>query len=219
MKKLFLIFLAISFNQISFAHKEWVHQHLAIEAYKLLKMRYPGLTSSIMETRIGTQTQLASPDLGSWIGVRVGVQTNGGNLAERWAVAGMYEWRFSKVFSVPVEFYLFRDRGYVFNEIGHRQKVFETLPILSVGLKIRFGFRTVNAYVQGGMEYISGSGFFLTTPNYAVGIEFFLTEKISLYSNIHKNIIPDYRHFITIGTNIKIDTFIRSVIHNQGGVL
>lgn len=52
---IFMMCVLLSCNEL-FAHKERVHQHLAIEAYKLLKLRYPLLASSIMETRIGTQT-------------------------------------------------------------------------------------------------------------------------------------------------------------------
>lgn len=39
-----------------YAHKEYVHQYLAIEAYRLLLDRYPGLASSEFAAHIGTQS-------------------------------------------------------------------------------------------------------------------------------------------------------------------
>lgn len=53
MKKLFLIFLAISFNQISFAHKEWVHKYVVIQAYEFLKLHHPSIISTDFNSRIG----------------------------------------------------------------------------------------------------------------------------------------------------------------------
>jgi hypothetical protein len=154
----------------------------------------------------------ASPDMGSWIGMRAGVQTNGGDVGERWAVTGMYEWRFTKVLSLPVEFSWFKHRVQGYADRGNYlefYKDFEERPIISVGLKIRMNFWKGNIYLQGGTEYMSGSGFYMIMPYYAGGVEVFFTEKFSLYSNIHKNIVPDYKHFVTIGTNLMIDSVIR----------
>jgi len=38
------------------AHREYVHQYLAIEAYRLLLQRYPGLSSTEMASHIGAQS-------------------------------------------------------------------------------------------------------------------------------------------------------------------
>ncbi len=50
------VFLLLNFvPQTLRAHKEYVHQYLAVEAYKLLLLRYPGLASSGLATHIGSQ--------------------------------------------------------------------------------------------------------------------------------------------------------------------
>jgi hypothetical protein len=154
----------------------------------------------------------ASPDMGSWIGLRAGVQTNGGDVGERWAVTGMYAWRFTKVLSLPVEFSWFKHRVQGYADRGNYvqfYKDFEERPIISVGLKNRMNFWKGNIYFQGGTEYMSGSGFYMIMPYYAGGVEVFFTEKFSFYGNIRKNMIPDYKHFVTIGTNLMIDSVIR----------
>jgi hypothetical protein len=150
----------------------------------------------------------AAVDRGHWIGLRIGVQTNGGEISDRWLAAGMYEWKYSNTFSLPVEIQLFRHRAYAYNEFGQLGKVIETRPILSVGLKARTKLGRLSPYLQVGLEYLSGSGFFLTTPNYAVGLEIFLSDRIVLYTNIRKSIVPDYYHFISIGFNLNVVPFV-----------
>lgn len=49
-----------------------------------------------------------------------------------------------------------------------------------------------------------GSGVALRMPYYGVGFEIFLWEKISFYTNLQKNLIPDYEYFVLIGTNVQI---------------
>lgn len=61
--------------------------------------------------------------MGSWIGLRAGVQTSGGDVGERWAVAAIYEWRLSKVLSFPTEGSWYMRRG---PYIQYHQKQQET---------------------------------------------------------------------------------------------
>jgi hypothetical protein len=150
------------------------------------------------------QMREATFDRGHWLGIRGGVQTNGGDVGDRWSATGMYEWKYSNTFSLPVEFHLFRHRAYAYSEFGQYGKVLETRPILSVGLKARMNMQRLSPYIQVGLEYLSGSGFFLTTPNYAAGVEVFLSDKFVLYTNIRKSIVPDYYHFISLGFNYNI---------------
>jgi len=150
----------------------------------------------------------ASADRGHWIGGRIGVQTNGGDIADRWSTTLMYEWKYSNTFSLPIELQLFRHRAYAYDEFGEYGKVLETRPIVSIGLKARLTFWRLSPYAQIGLEYLSGSGFFLATPNYASGIEVFLSDKIVLYTNIRKSIVPDYYHFISLGINFFVVPFI-----------
>lgn len=147
-------------------------------------------------------------DRGHWIGLRIGVQTNGGEISDRWLAAVMYEWKYSNTFSLPVEIQLFRHRAYVYNEFGQLGKVIETRPILGAGLKARTKLGPLSPYLQVGLEYLSGSGFYLITPHYAVGLEIFLSDRKGLYTNIRKSLVPDYHHFISIGFNLNVVPFV-----------
>jgi hypothetical protein len=163
---------------------------------------------SLQESDELEEMRRASPDRGQWVGFRLGGQANGGELTDRWFLAAMYEWKYSNVFSLPVEIYLFRHRAYAYDQFGQYHKVLETRPILSVSLKARTNLWRVKPYLQAGLEYLSGSGFSLTTPHYGAGIEFFLSERIVLYSNIRKSIVPDYYHFVSLGLNVNVVPFV-----------
>lgn len=147
-----------------------------------------------------------SHDMGSWIGIRGGVQTNGGNISERWTWSVAYEYRYSKFFSIPIELQFFNDRTIWWNGIEYI-KYFETCPAMSVALKMRVPISKMNLFIQGGFQYIAGSGFYMRMPYYGAGFEIFFFERVSLYANIQKNLIPDYRHFLLIGVNVQITSF------------
>ena len=142
-------------------------------------------------------------DMGSWMGARAGVQTNGGSISERWAWSVVYEYRYSQLFSVPVELQFFNHRVIWWNG-KENVKLFEIEPALSAALKMRVLIYEMNLFIQGGLQSIIGSGFALRMPYYGVGFEIFLWEKISFYANLQKNIIPDYEYFVLIGTNVQI---------------
>ena len=52
----YCVLLLLSASRPLLAHREYVHQYLAVEAYKLLLHRYPGLASSEFASHIGSQS-------------------------------------------------------------------------------------------------------------------------------------------------------------------
>lgn len=143
-----------------------------------------------------------SPDMGHWLGLTWGVQTNGGKLSERWTAGGLYEWRYSKMFSLPFEVRVFRDRGHAYDEQGRYGPVFEHSVLLSGAWRIRQRVPSGDLFVQVGLESVAGSGFAILVPAYGVGAEIFVREKLLLSVSATKNVLPDYKHFIKIGLSI-----------------
>jgi len=98
MKKIFLIFLAFSFNQIGFAHKEWVHQHIVKPSYIFLALLL-WLFSSQPAASQGTSTYI-NPGLklgytfgengGFTAGIEISYTWANTNLA--WGVLSSADW-------------------------------------------------------------------------------------------------------------------------------
>jgi hypothetical protein len=156
------------------------------------------LTCSLAATTCLGQTdsvtanqRLLQSDKGHWLTLRVGGIAGGTDIGNRWIVLGGYEGRFSRHWSIPIEFQVFQDISY------HRSWF-----MLAAGLKARFQLPrpSTNLYLQAGMStYLIGPIFY-----YAAGAEYGLLDRLSIYLQVKRfgsySDIGD--SFITIGINI-----------------
>ncbi len=109
-------------------------------------------------------------DQGSWLGVRCGVQMNGGPIEDRWTLFGTYELRFGNPVSIPIELQYHRTEP-------------DDLFLISAALKFRGRiFRNANVFAQGG---IVTSAFGLPVY-YAFGSEIGLSQDMLACLNIQK---------------------------------
>ncbi|MDI6786657.1 MAG: hypothetical protein QMD92_08110 [bacterium] len=137
-------------------------------------------------------------DKGHWIGTGLGFQTNGGPLSERWYFNPMYEYRFANVFSIPIEFHLFRDR------IIKDKKYLMNQFFLSASLKCRFYLKRnkgMNIFIAGGINTAPWPQ--MLSFYYSLGNEIFINDSFSIISNFKRTTIEDTDYFISIGFNFK----------------
>ncbi|MCZ6775201.1 MAG: hypothetical protein O7D34_01950 [Ignavibacteria bacterium] len=130
----------------------------------------------------------------SWLGLRSGFQSNGGSIAERWTLFGLYEYRFPGAFSLPVEFQFVR---------GEEKNFF----MFSAAGKLR-------THAVGGWNIYGQGGFGIGVPalvalhfHYALGLEILISDIVSVYANVKRtSYYPDLRDFISIGVNMKVSS-------------
>lgn len=147
-------------------------------------------------------------DMGNWIGMRSGFQTNGGPISERLTGSLVYEYRYSQKYSIPVELQLFKHHKNWWNGIS-QLSFYENRFAMSIAFKARIFVPKGNIFLQGGLQAIAGSGLSLMLPYYGIGLEIFIKEKISFYVNVQKNIIPDYKYFLLAGFNYQISSMLK----------
>jgi hypothetical protein len=134
-------------------------------------------------------------DKGHWLALRVGAITGGADIGNRWIILGGYETRFAKNWSIPIE-------AQVFEDVNYGRSWF----MLSAALKLRFRlFRPdVNVFAQGGI----GTYIMYYPLHYAVGFEYGLHDRLSLYLQVKKfdknSEINDA--FISLGINFNVAT-------------
>ena len=130
-------------------------------------------------------------DKGHWLAVRVGAITGGSNIVNDWIILGGYEGRFSKNWSVPLEFM-------AYNDYTRQRSWFN----LSAALKIRFPILNpaTSLYAQAGI----GSGGFTYAAHYAVGSEYGVADRLSLYLQAKRftRNLDIQGVFVSIGVNI-----------------
>jgi len=147
---------------------------------------------SFSQTDSTTDTStLIKSDKGHWLTLRVGSITGGTDIGNRWIILGGYEGRFSKNWSIPIEAQLFQDTYY-------RRSWF----MMSAALKLRFQLprQSTNLYVQGGI----GTYIYYPVLHYAAGVEYGLSDGLSLYLQVKKfgSTTEIRESFISIGINI-----------------
>lgn len=145
-------------------------------------------------------------DNGWWIGIKSGIQTNGGPIPERWTVLGLVEYRFAGIASIPIDFHVWRVRIRSYDGIKY-QTYYSTYGSMGVGLKFRVYLKKINFYVQGSI----GTGLGLNPLNlwYAIGSEYLLNDKFGIVIDLRKNWFPEYDYFTTIGINISFKKLIK----------
>ncbi len=144
-----------------------------------------------------SESSSVGSDKGHWLGVRGGSRTGQDGLSNSWIFAAGYEGRFSDNWSIPIEAQWFRDTEKPDGES-------RTLFTVSAALKLRIPLHreTTNFYIQVG----AGPIFLGLVSHVALGAEFGLVDRISLYSQVKLyNLGPDLPDaFVTIGLNINV---------------
>ncbi len=173
-------------------------------------MRYTALLVALhllLSQQVSAQTRnqhvQTFTDKGHWLGFKAGFVASEEPFCDRWHMSGMYEFRFSKIWSLPFEATLFKVVRKTWNGQENYRSVRQPLA-LSVALKLRIplGRPSTNVSLQGGI----GSGSFYPVVHYAIGMEYGTTERLTLVGQVrrHSPNIDINEPFLSIGLNFDV---------------
>ncbi|MBI5471604.1 MAG: hypothetical protein HY961_04595 [Ignavibacteriae bacterium] len=140
-------------------------------------------------------------DKGHWLGFKVGFIASEEPLGDRWIISGMYEFRFSKIWSLPFEGTLYRIVRNTWDGRENFRSVRQPLA-LSVALKLRIplGRPSTNVSLQGGI----GSGSFYPVVHYAIGMEYGITERLTLVGQVRRHSLDINEPILSVGLNFDV---------------
>ena len=145
------------------------------------------------------------PDTGSWLGTRVGFQTNGVSLHNSWAFSVFYEERAKSAFSFVFDFHLWKHL-FETKQNNTTYQSFSNKWDFTVGIKARFHVHEsllMNGQAGGGFgEY----GFYNIAGFYSIGIEYQYSDRMIFVLSQKKNWFPDINHFLCLGVTISAST-------------
>lgn len=146
---------------------------------------------------------LAFTDKGHWIGLKAGFIASGEPFGDRWIMSGMYEFRFAKNWSLPIEASWFKRVRVINDGIKNNRYVNKELA-LSAALKLRvlLSKPSTNVFVQTGV----GSGSMYWVYHYALGMEYGITDRVAVYLQVrqHSPNLDIDEFFFQIGINLDV---------------
>jgi hypothetical protein len=157
------------------------------------------------QTTSSSSVPRAYTDEGHWVGLRGGLIGGDARLADRWLLDAMYDWRFDKYWSLPLELSVFKRVS--FRSDGTQTfRHAETILALSAALKLRFllGRPATNFFAQAGV----GSASMYPVIHVAAGIEYAMTERLAFRAQVRRytrNIDID-QNFYSIGFSLDVTT-------------
>jgi hypothetical protein len=138
-------------------------------------------------------------DAGSWIGLRVGAQTEGGSAAEQWAVSGYYELRSPNSASMVLDYQVWQSRVVMTARSGNSSAMY---GIISAALKFRYNYKRCSAGIQGGI----GTGIWLTpfSVHYGLSAEYRFSNDMAVSISHKRYGWNDFGPFVFLGVSKKI---------------
>jgi len=130
-------------------------------------------------------------DRGHWIGISCGVQTNGGNLDERYAGSVMYEYRTRSIVTLALEYLAWRDRP----RSADGAATIHTSDALDLAFKIRLDLSPWILAMQGGI----GFGALVPLFNYSISLEHALGDDLMLSLAQKRYTLETTDHFFMVG--------------------
>ncbi len=159
-------------------------------------VREPTRAASEPSDSVGYQLSPYSQDSGPWVGLRAGLESNGGNLSDRWTFSGFYELRSPNAFSVVIDYQLWRQRFEASGDNLQSHRLV-TFGILDLGFKVRVFLGKMKLSIQGGIGTgISISPFSL---HYGAGVEIPINRDWSVTLNQKRFDYPEIGHFFFVG--------------------